>query len=567
MKSRVITFFLVAFFAFNTSIVDANNLNLETKIASTDSIEHSQDTLNARNAQFAADSAKDAERKRIRQDSIRVADAQERAQNALKRAKQDSINAQNAKQREAIAREQSRKDSINAANAQERAQNALKKAKQDSINAQNATLREAKAREQLRQDSITVALLQEDKENAYREVEHTQLLLEKVIHYSLILLIFFITIIVIMIIVISRHKKKRNMDDKIMQSSITPNADRRPESLVKSTNGDTFSHPQKNDSSRSVENVPKGKVKDIVTIGSSTESPISTNGYNYAANWVVVGASVKGNGHIQSNMPCQDNNMFESLSNGWGIAIVSDGAGSAAHSDLGSKIVASRGIFHFKKLIENEGWIEKRMLPTDVEWLQKSYAVLKDIRTDVMMVAQKNNTDIKALSATCLVVIYSPFGLLTVHVGDGRMGYKTLADEWKPMMTPHKGEEANQTIFLVSDFWSIPQYTMSGVLVPESMVIREPVKAFALMSDGCENTAWLCTALNSETGKYFDRNLPFAGFFNPLEETLLTFSKEHIPVEERQEKWFKFIESGTSGFVKEQDDKTMIYAVNVELIK
>ena len=285
------------------------------------------------------------------------------------------------------------------------------------------------------------------------------------------------------------------------------------------------------------------------------------------AKWVIVGASVKGNGHIQSNMPCQDNHMFESLNNGWGIAIVSDGAGSAAHSELGSKIVVSRGIFHFKNLIEKERWIAKQSLPTDIEWFQKSYAVLKDIRNDVMMVAQKNNIDVKSLSATCLVVIYSPFGLLTVHIGDGRMGYKSMSGEWKSMMTPHKGEEANQTIFLVSDFWSIPNYEMSGVLVPECRVIRENVKAFALMSDGCENTAWLCSALNSNTGKYEDRNLPFDKFFNPLEETLLTFDKNSILEEERQSKWYKFIESGTSGFTKEQDDKTMIYAINVDLVK
>ena len=283
------------------------------------------------------------------------------------------------------------------------------------------------------------------------------------------------------------------------------------------------------------------------------------------ATWVLVGASVKGNGHIQSNMPCQDNHKFESIGNGWGVAIVSDGAGSAAHSELGSKVVAERGVFHFKNLIEKEGWQKNNTLPTDMEWWQKSYDVLKTIRDEVALVAQKNNVEVKSLSATCLAVIYSPLGLLAVHVGDGRMGYKSIAGEWKAMMTPHKGEEANQTIFLVSDFWSIPNFKLSGVLVPEVVVVREPVKAFALMSDGCENTAWKCTTLNQETGKYYDQNKPFEGFFNPLEETLLSFYKDNTPEEEQQSKWHRFIESGTTGFVKEQDDKTMIYGINVTL--
>lgn len=281
--------------------------------------------------------------------------------------------------------------------------------------------------------------------------------------------------------------------------------------------------------------------------------------------WVLVGASVKGNGHIQSNMPCQDNHKYESLGNGWGIAVVSDGAGSAEHSELGSKVVAERGVFHFKNLVEKEGWMKNNVLPTDVEWLQKSYYTLKSIRNEVELVAQKNNVELKSLSATCLVVVYSPIGLLAAHVGDGRMGYKSASGEWRAMMTPHKGDEANQTIFLVSDFWSIPNYVMSGVLVPESVVVREPVKAFALMSDGCENTSWKCTTLNPATGKYYDQNEPFEGFFNPLEETLLTFHKDSVSEEERKAKWYKFIESGTNGFVKEQDDKTMIYGVNVNL--
>lgn len=279
------------------------------------------------------------------------------------------------------------------------------------------------------------------------------------------------------------------------------------------------------------------------------------------ATWLVVGASVKGNGHIQSGMPCQDNNKFEDLGNGWGIAIVADGAGSAAHSEIGSKVVVERGVLHFKELIEKEGWMKNNALPTDIEWLQRSYSILKTIRNEVVMVADKNKVEPKSLSSTCLVVIYTPIGLLAAHVGDGRMGYKTMSGEWKSMMTPHKGDEANQTLFLLSDFWDIPNYVQSGVLVPESIVIREQVKAFTLMSDGCENTSWLCTTQNPETGKYYDQNQPYDRFFNPLEETLINFHNDNMPEEARNEKWYKFIESGATGFVKETDDKTMIFGL------
>ena len=39
-------------------------------------------------------------------------------------------------------------------------------------------------------------------------------------------------------------------------------------------------------------------------------------------------------------------------------------------------------------------------------------------------VANKNNIPIKALSATAIVVIHTPKGLLVTHIGDGRAGYK-----------------------------------------------------------------------------------------------------------------------------------------------
>ena len=472
--------------------------------------------------------------------------------NATDMSDSDNIQATNVEQEQQETDGNAKQDSIRAANAEQERLKAEEKAKQDSIRAANAEQERLKAEEKAKLDSIRAATTKQELKNAQEEAKSAQKKLEVV----LMLIIF----VLIILILIHRRKKKKMTVESESQKEFRMKQEKEIEVVGQ--------EEKKTDTSAAEKEISVDVGSDK---GKNTNPPLEPivppTSVTSTAKWVIVGASVKGNGHIQSNMPCQDNHMFESLNNGWGIAIVSDGAGSAAHSELGSKIVVSRGIFHFKNLIEKERWIAKQSLPTDIEWFQKSYAVLKDIRNDVMMVAQKNNIDVKSLSATCLVVIYSPFGLLTVHIGDGRMGYKSMSGEWKSMMTPHKGEEANQTIFLVSDFWSIPNYEMSGVLVPECRVIRENVKAFALMSDGCENTAWLCSALNSNTGKYEDRNLPFDKFFNPLEETLLTFDKNSILEEERQSKWYKFIESGTSGFTKEQDDKTMIYAINVDLVK
>lgn len=272
--------------------------------------------------------------------------------------------------------------------------------------------------------------------------------------------------------------------------------------------------------------------------------------------WIVVGTSVIGNSHISMGLPCQDNNKYVYLKNGWGIAITSDGAGSAKHSDIGSRIVAERGIHYFQSVIEQKQWAERNVLPTEAEWTSIAYATLKAIRTDLEKFATTKHLELSSLSATIIVVIHTPMGFLATHVGDGRAGYKDDTDEWKALITPHKGEEANQTIFLTSDFWNLPYYVMSGVMVPESHVVHCRPVAFTLLSDGCEHTAWQCNMKNEKTGVFFDPNKPFERFFNPLVDDLSNGITNDLKT-----RWARFIAQGNDSFKNESDDKTMILGV------
>ena len=298
------------------------------------------------------------------------------------------------------------------------------------------------------------------------------------------------------------------------------------------------------------EEKPLPQPKDSVRISSATD----------AGEWIVVGASVQGNAHIGLDVPCQDYHAYQYIKDGWGIAIVSDGAGSAKQSHIGSAASVERAMYHFKELIKSEEWIEKGFLPSESEWMKLSYKVLKTVRNELELLAKRNNCNIKDFSATIIVVIHSPLGLLVVHIGDGRAGYKDMNGVWHSLIIPHKGEEANQTIFIPSDFWNIPFYEMSGATVPESRIVRGQVSAFTLMSDGCESTSWLWNQYNEETGKYYDPNLPHSKFFDSLIETLRSFRKENTPLIERKVKWSQFIKEGNKSFVKETDDKTMILA-------
>lgn len=273
-------------------------------------------------------------------------------------------------------------------------------------------------------------------------------------------------------------------------------------------------------------------------------------------NCIVVGTSVIGKSHISVGLPCQDNCRYTYIKNGWGIAITSDGAGSAEHSDIGSRIVVERGLYYFRSVVEQKKWVEKAMLPTEAEWTNIAYTTLKAIRDDMEKFAVTKDLKLNSLSATIIVVIHTPIGFLTTHVGDGRAGYKDDSNEWKALIAPHKGEEANQTIFMTSAFWGLPYYVMSGVMVPESHVVRCHPVAFTLMSDGCEHTAWLCNKKNEKTGIFYDPNKPFDRFFNPLVEQLTKSTNADLRTE-----WAKYISSGNESFMNESDDKTMILGV------
>ena len=271
---------------------------------------------------------------------------------------------------------------------------------------------------------------------------------------------------------------------------------------------------------------------------------------------VVVGTSVIGNSHISMGLPCQDNCKYAYIKERWGIAITSDGAGSAKHSEIGSRIVVERGIYYFQNVIRQKKWIENKALPTEAEWTNIAYTTLKAIRDNMETFANTKSIELSSLNATIIVVIHTPFGFLTTHVGDGRAGYKDETDEWKSFIIPHKGEEANQTIFLTSDFWKVPYYVMSGVMVPESNVVRCRPVAFTLMSDGCEHAAWQCNMRNDKTGMYYDPNKPFERFFNPLVADLLSDMSADLKT-----RWTRFVMLGNNSFKNEPDDKTMILGI------
>lgn len=367
-----------------------------------------------------------------------------------------------------------------------------------------------------------------------------------------------------------KYGKKRNRKEKRKKSriknpgikSVSSKIDTKSNtSKTKTLNAKT---PASEENNQQVANFTESSQPPVASPVPLIPPAISENDNAFAKDadeWIVVGASVTGNGHLANDISCQDSHKYEYLGDGWGIAIVSDGAGSAVQSERGSKLVSIRGMELFKKLIDYKRWKKDKNIPSDDEWRESAYLVLKQLRDDMEALSKKLNIPVKSLSATAIVLIHTPEAILVTHVGDGRAGYKNEQGEWLPLITPHKGEEANQTIFLPSEFWDIPFFKMSGVYAPESIVIRQKPFGFVLMSDGCEATSWQYYTKDVNSERYYDPNVPHAGFFKPLDATLQSFRTDNVNLAERSQKWWNFIHSGTPSFIKETDDKTMILGV------
>lgn len=323
-----------------------------------------------------------------------------------------------------------------------------------------------------------------------------------------------------------------------------------------------------------------------------TSEELSSGGY-------VVGFSIQGRSHIRSGMPCQDYHAFEDLKDGWLLAITSDGAGSAREAARGSKANCDLALRLVKQLISEKKWKENNYFPTDKEWyieiknvfevmqaivmrsaasqLEKQEKLLSVLENDYQQANNDKKDEIlkqledlkedmkkplepRDFNATIILLLISPQGMMAAHIGDGRMGYLSKDDIWKSLMTPHKGDEASSTVFIPNNWnrqLNVPAFTMSDVYLPDTCVVKELPKAFVLMSDGCESFSWTCKLYDKEKKFYYDYNIPYEKFLNPLIEQLGNVEDK----EERVTEMIDIINIGTTGGKRELDDRTMLLGV------
>jgi hypothetical protein len=155
--------------------------------------------------------------------------------------------------------------------------------------------------------------------------------------------------------------------------------------------------------------------------------------------WRFAAGQATGSSHEKLNIPCQDRMSCAVVEpEGTLVAVVADGAGTAALAHVGAEIAV---------------WTVSATAQLGVRAGRKDYTeVLREgavlARQRLVEAAAERSVPVRDLSCTLLAVIAAPIGGAALQIGDGAIVIGSTAPSWRCVFWPQKGEYANTTFFL-----------------------------------------------------------------------------------------------------------------------
>lgn len=165
--------------------------------------------------------------------------------------------------------------------------------------------------------------------------------------------------------------------------------------------------------------------------------------------WRTAFATSIGTSHYKTGNPCQDAAGYRVVETADGtevlVAAVSDGAGTALRSEIGSATAVEHFLEHFSRVAEAEPNLESIDQYLVAEWL-------KDLRNTMQLCAMVEGTELADYACTMLGAVVGPGTAAYIQIGDGAI---VVAGEehgdygW--VFWPQHGEYANSTYFVTQD--------------------------------------------------------------------------------------------------------------------
>lgn len=192
------------------------------------------------------------------------------------------------------------------------------------------------------------------------------------------------------------------------------------------------------------------------------------------AGWRYVHASVMGTAHQGTGQPCQDAHAvrltLNSLDEPLLLLVTSDGAGSAAHSQEGSRLACEEAL----------RWLEMRLGSGDVPMQElDGVALVHNLRHLLLNHAEERGYALRDLACTLNVAALLPGRQWFLQVGDGAAVVQPGDRPPAVVFWPDNGEYANQTYFVTD--------------VPDDHIrvaaLEGELERVALLTDGLQSLA------------------------------------------------------------------------------
>ncbi len=184
--------------------------------------------------------------------------------------------------------------------------------------------------------------------------------------------------------------------------------------------------------------------------------------------WRYAVARATGLSHLKSGAPCQDR-CAQAINADGLIVAVSDGAGSAALSEVGAEIAVTKSVEFLKPHFDDPG----------ANWLTLVGDAARIAKVAIHAEAIQACRSPRDYACTLLIVVLGPNGGAALQIGDGVIAYRD-AEAWGHVFWPQKGEYANTTRFLIEE---------NAEDHFETVALKERFLELAVMTDGLESLA------------------------------------------------------------------------------
>jgi len=196
--------------------------------------------------------------------------------------------------------------------------------------------------------------------------------------------------------------------------------------------------------------------------------------------WKYASASVRGTSHEKSEKPCQDFSVCQVINTHNGnevlVAVVSDGAGSATHSEVGSELACSLFVDEITAYLETGNRIQELDREFYVEWISRFQYEVK-VRADAMSLSSRE------FACTFLSIVIDDSCAVFAQIGDGAIVTNSPEEEdiYSWQFWPQQGEYENTTFFATQ--------TNANEKLEFSLRTGRVCSEVALFSDGLQRLA------------------------------------------------------------------------------